>query len=70
MGRGLRNDLRGTAAFGDREVKSTNETGQEGMIRWGIPESMIFLEVKGSKYFENEGARPSAERSSKMTTEN
>ena len=35
MGRGLRNDLRGTAAFGDREVKSTNETGQEGMIRWG-----------------------------------
>ena len=31
---------------------------------------MIFLEVKGSKYFEKEGARPSAERSSKMTTEN
>lgn len=31
---------------------------------------MIFLEVKGSKYFEKEGARPSAERSSKMMTEN
>lgn len=34
MGRGLRTDLRGAAAYGDREEKSTNETGREGMIRW------------------------------------
>ena len=58
MGRGLRNELRGTAAFGDREVKSTNETGKEGMKEGESLRVLFFWKSKEASTLRRKGLDP------------